>query len=284
MKQLYEDQGFVGPLEAFSPDEVRTIAGTIREELERHHSLSGRRNRHLDWPLVKHLCMSEAIVQAMTAVIGPDLVLWRSNIFSISGADGLPWHQDEYHTLLSDPYNHTSVHLAITASDPDNCLLIIPGSHKFRPENMGKHGFLLVPGSKEYPELGTPRYFRVDSESTAPVRMMLEPGQFVLFHPSLMHGSKDNLRVRRASLRKLRIRLRERARQFRANRRGKKSRLALGLRATVPQNKTLPAAFSETLPRIDKCVMLHGSNNEGENDIADWDIEAAPRQSSGLSV
>ena len=39
------------------------------------------RNRHLDLPLVAKICRHPALVERLAALLGPDLLLWRSNFF-----------------------------------------------------------------------------------------------------------------------------------------------------------------------------------------------------------
>jgi non-heme Fe2+,alpha-ketoglutarate-dependent halogenase len=53
------------------------------------------RDRHLDSPLVYRLCVAAPIVDRIAALLGPDLLLWRSDFFVQSKDDreSLP-HQD----------------------------------------------------------------------------------------------------------------------------------------------------------------------------------------------
>lgn len=270
MTRQYADQGYVGPLTAFTPREMRAIIPQVKEEMARQSELRGWRNRHLDWDVARTLTTCPAITNAMTELLGPDLLVWRSNFFVVSPNRGLPWHQDEYNSLLQDPLNHITAHLAITKATTNNCLMIIPGSHKYTRETMASHGFEHMQHNDVEARLGTPRYRRIPERAPEPVRVMLKPGEFILFHPSLMHGSADNLT---SSPKKRSIAARIRNRLIRSWQRADSGpgteRIAFGIRATVPKNKVLPPAFAETLPRVDKCVLLTGANR-GENEIMDW--------------
>ncbi len=257
IKRQYDEQGFVGPFRAFSEQEMSEVEAVIRRDLSVDSVLQLRRNRHLNWPLIQDLAYSSKIMAKLHQLMGPQLDIWRSNIFIIPGGknSGLPWHQDEYHTLLTDPANHISVHMAISPSTPGNHLKLIPGSHKFNPDNMGQHGFTLLSGRTDFQNLGTPRYLRVIGESPEPISIFLKPGEYIIFHPSCLHASKDNLIVKGALRRKYEI-FKHRLKQWNAQRSPGADRLAIGLRLTVPENTVLPAAFAETLPRVDKCVRL----------------------------
>jgi ectoine hydroxylase-related dioxygenase (phytanoyl-CoA dioxygenase family) len=207
----------------------------------------------------------------MTKILGPDLLVWRSNFFVVSPNKGLPWHQDEYNSLLQDPVNHITTHLAITEAAENNCLMIIPGSHKYTRENMEREGFEHIEQGNVEKRLGTPRYRRIPGRAPEPVKVLLKPGEFIVFHPSLMHGSADNINVapQPASLLK-----RIRKKLFRPAPTpatpAQPDRLAFGIRATVPGNKVLAAAFAETLPRVDNCVLLCGEKTSDVNSTVDW--------------
>lgn len=268
----YADQGYIGPLVAFTPEQIAEIIPQIKADMAKQSSLPGWRNRHLDWDIAKQLTRAPAIVDAMATLLGSELLVWRTNFFIVSPNKGLPWHQDEYNSLLSDPVNHITAHLAITEAKEDNCLMIIPGSHKYTHVNMRDEGFEHIEGGYIESRLGTPRYRRIPGRAPEPVRILLKPGEFIIFHPSMMHGSADNLNVapRKPSLLKRVINKLARASNERPPAQSvAPDRLAFGVRATVPDNKVLPAAFAETLPRIDKCVVLTG-NNSGSNEVTDW--------------
>jgi len=270
MLRQYEDQGYIGPYAAFTESEMQEIIPAVRAEMDRQTTLPGWRNRHFDWDLARRITTAPAIVERLVDIMGPDLILWRTNFFDVPVKQGLPWHQDEYHTLLSDPFNHITAHLAITEASPENCLLIIPGSHRFSKDSMEAEGFRHFEHGQVEQKLGTPRYRRVIGNSPEPVQLILKPGEFIVFHPSLMHGSADFLtgpRPKPSLLTRVKNRLTG-SRQ--RNEAPAPNRLAFGLRATVPDNRVLPAAFAETLPREDHCVVLHGDNTTGLNETPDW--------------
>jgi chlorinating enzyme len=265
----YADQGYIGPLTAFTPEEMRAIIPQVEAEMAKQTELRGWRNRHLELELAQKLTFAPAIVDTMVNLLGPNLLVWRTNFFVVPPNKGLPWHQDEYNSLLQDPINHITAHLAITEATENNCLMIIPGSHKYSHETMTDEGFEHITQGNVEARLGTPRYRRTPGRAPEPVRIMLKPGQFIVFHPSLMHGSLDNLNVRagKPSLMQ-RVKNKLTTPQESTATEGGPDRLAFGIRATVPENKVLPAAFAETLPRTDKCIILHGENLSGVNETA----------------
>jgi len=271
MTRLYADQGYVGPLTAFTPEEMATIIPQVAADMAKQTELRGWRNRHLEWDLARRLTTAPAIVDAMKKLLAPNLLVWRTNFFVVSSGKGLPWHQDEYNSLLQDPVHHITTHLAITDAAENNCLMIIPGSHKYTRDSIEHDGFEHIEQGNVEERLGTPRYRRIAGRAPEPVRVLLKPGEFIVFHPSLMHGSSDNLNAyppKPSLLKRLKNKLPGSGRPG-TNISGP-DRLAFGIRATVPENKVLPPAFAETFPRVDKCVLLSGSKTSDVNETVDW--------------
>ena len=161
MTRQYADQGYIGPLTAFTPEEMNSIGPQIAADVSSQSELRGWRNRHLDWDLARQLTTAPVIVDTMMKILSPDLLVWRSNFFLVSPNKGLPWHQDEYNSLLQDPTNHITAHLAITEATENNCLMIILGSHKFTRDSMENDGFEHIELGKVEERLGTPRYRRI---------------------------------------------------------------------------------------------------------------------------
>lgn len=119
---------------------------------------------------------------------------------------------------------------------------------------------------------GAPNYFPSSAFSIEPVKMVLKPGQYFVFHPSIMHGSFGRIKEPyqadndKAGFTRWKPHISNFCLPY-------PGRLAFAIRITVPSVRVLPAAFKETLPRIDKCVLLSGSNNGGVNELANWTPE-----------
>jgi non-haem Fe2+, alpha-ketoglutarate-dependent halogenase len=249
--EQFERDGFIGPFATYAPGEAVEKLQPIREEISRLPNPLPRgprkktwlphvRNRHFDMPAVSELCSHPAILAHVSSLLGPDLVLWRSNLF-VQGSDvgfGLDWHQDEYRTLLAEPRTNVSVHVAVTAATEDNCLVLLPGSNRLtRDEIREEYGLRFREGS-DAGAYGSPAY-----ESTPEVqqalaprvkRMVLEPGEFFVFHDALLHGS--NLNNPGAS--------------------GEHTRIGIALRMTIPSVQVLPSAFEEVPDRGHRAIAV----------------------------
>jgi hypothetical protein len=236
-------RGFIGPFKAVDEAEVDGIAGTLLSELARTSSaLAAQRNRHLDWDRVRRLTVAEAIVDRAEQLLGPDLVLWRTNFFVFRAGDGIRWHHDEYKSLLADTSKQLSIQLGITPATEDNCLLLFPGSHAMTQAELASAGFHAIAGTEK--NLGGTNFWRDPAGDAPIVKMTLRPGEFFIFHPRLLHASYDLTESPDGQP------------TSPAARREAMPRVGLTLRVTVPHNEVFPAAFAETRERGDRCVPL----------------------------
>jgi NAD(P)-dependent dehydrogenase (short-subunit alcohol dehydrogenase family) len=255
--EVFSQRGYLGPFVAYEPAQMAEFRDQLEPQVNQppeglgsaptpRHNL---RNRHLDLPLVAKICRHPALVERLAALLGPDLLLWRSNFFIQSGLpdDGLPWHQDRYLTLLAEPRTNLSAQFAITESSRENCMVFLPGTHRLsRDELCARYGleFQEWSGGGAY---GTPRFHPIDHRSLPLERIVMKPGQFVIFDEALLHASS----------------VAERASQ----------RIGLAVRVTVPQVRVLPEAFVESLPLVYRCALLRGENAGGLNELSAWPDE-----------
>jgi len=137
------------------------------------------------------LSLHPGILDIVEQIVGPDIVLWGSNLFYKRPMEGpaTPWHQDGAYWPIR-PLATTSVWIAITDSVRENgCLRFIAGSHVAR--RMESHyestePGLIIPGTL------VPGGF--DESRARDVEM--EPGQIVLFDCYTIHGARSNTGAR----------------------------------------------------------------------------------------
>lgn len=132
------------------------------------------------------------IVELVAQLIGPDVILWGSQVFCKPAGSGraLPWHQDGHYWPIR-PLATCSVWIALDDATPENgCLRWIPGSH--RGARLHAHGT-------------TDRTDVVLRDETAPASFdastardnVLAAGEFSLHDVFLIHGSEPNRSTRR---------------------------------------------------------------------------------------
>jgi len=201
--QFYEENGYVGPLELCSEAEMARIRDWIDSvrfldgPSPLYGPMPGGQRMLRDWHLVYRemldLCTHPAIAGAMRSVMGPDLVLWRSQFqYKDAGQGPVAWHQDlgfPGHQLRPalNPVKNLSAWMAIDdATLANGCVRLMPGTHK-------RHLDRRMSQAESGEGLFGRRYrveYVVDTREA--VAMVMRPGQFFLFSESLLHGSTAN--------------------------------------------------------------------------------------------
>ena len=127
------------------------------------------------------------IVDRVASVLGPDIILWGSQLFCKPAVTGMevPWHQDGDYWPIK-PLTTCTVWLAIDDATPENgCMRYIPGSHSQRkifPHNIDDRPDLVLS------QVTGGDYF---DESTAQDDVLMA-GEFSIHDVYLIHGSQPN--------------------------------------------------------------------------------------------
>ena len=137
-------------------------------------------------------CTHPEILDKVEQLIGPDIVLWGSQVFCKPARVGreVPWHQDGQYWPIR-PLATCSAWIALDDVDADNgCMRFIPGSH--RSGSIHAHRVSdckdVVLNQEIEPTLLDEGQARDDS---------LRAGQFSLHDVFLVHGSRANGSARR---------------------------------------------------------------------------------------
>jgi ectoine hydroxylase-related dioxygenase (phytanoyl-CoA dioxygenase family) len=145
-------------------------------------------NLHLFFPWAYRLATTEALLDTVESIIGPDIVIDGTLVFYKPPHDSgyASWHQDSvysgWHLTPS-----VSAWIALTPSEPSNgCMRAIPGSHQ---EGVLDHENVL-----DDPNLLNRRgeRLRKDVDEAQAVDFVLQPGEMSLHHTNIVHGSGPN--------------------------------------------------------------------------------------------
>lgn len=197
----YRDEGLVIPdwripddwLARLRDEVDRLIArnpGVRPEQLSGAHNPWGQSARLVGSEVFLEFCRLPAILDMVERLIGPDIVLWGSQLFCKPAGDGMPvpWHQDGQYWPI-DPLATVTVRVAIDDSLPENgCMRYLPGSHLAR--ELVRHEYVTerhVALRQQLPEIDE-RLARDD---------VLRAGQVSLHDVYLVHGSAANRSARR---------------------------------------------------------------------------------------
>jgi ectoine hydroxylase-related dioxygenase (phytanoyl-CoA dioxygenase family) len=188
------NDGFAGPFHLGSAAQMALVALQLFKSVFARPGPMGDDpfvDRHLDSPLVAHLCTHPAIIAHVEPVLGADLVVWRS-IFFAKGPNSMevPWHQDGHFWDLDPPVTLTAWLAIDRAHSADQCLEVIPGSHKQALPHVPSS-----PGS-QFPQMADPRAFDI----TRAIELPMDAGMFVLFDQRLVHHSRAGGQGRRLAL------------------------------------------------------------------------------------
>ena len=230
--EFFNENGYVGPFKMCEPAEMDSVRARVETDVfatpPKLHDII-EQCRHLDCRVLYDLCSHPAIVERMASVLGPNLVLWRSNVFIKNPGDKeVPWHQD-YNYWPLDPAINISAWIAIDEATPENsCVQIIPGTHRSE-----------FPSVKSPPEM-------LFNKMTDPacvdlskkIDMPLKPGEFFLFNERTMHHSEKNT--------------------------SNKRRMGLAVRVTLPTCKV----DHTRLIAGHRCIQLCGEDRHGINLMA----------------
>ena len=195
--EAYHRDGVVGPFRLVAPD----VMASMRERVVDEIIVAGEplddphveyHDRHLDHETVCRLCRAPELVDRVASLIGPDLLIWRSNFQikqPLAEAAGdekryteVPWHQDGAYFDLRPPV-WVSAWIAITEATLDNgCLQVVRGSHTSTFDH-------------DIDDTRTSFHQAVPTDAIDPADIRafeLEPGEFVLFSENALHGSGPN--------------------------------------------------------------------------------------------
>lgn len=193
VQATFQAEGFAFPLDAMSTAEAADYqrrfdaleAPIARADIARNGQLN---QVHAVLCFVAKIVRNRHILDAVEAVIGPDIMVWGSTFFikKPRTPDYVSWHQDLRYWGLSDSDAMVSAWLALGPAHRGNgCMRFMPKSHRlgllehqdaFSADNLLYRGQIAQVGIDE----------------AAAVDVELAPGQFSLHHGHLLHASPPN--------------------------------------------------------------------------------------------
>lgn len=191
----YHARGYVGPFDLLGREEAMAIGELLTF---RHRNLVQRwlrwdppSERHFEVPELLALCRREEVLDRIQDLLGPDLLLWRTRVFSKApGEAPYAFHQDGAFWSMADTKNSPpsdarhvglSAWIALDDTDRDNgCVEVVSGSHR-----------RLLPHVPDAWLFGR-RAAKESSEAWSSEPMVMKAGQFFLFHNFTLHRSGVN--------------------------------------------------------------------------------------------
>lgn len=218
LAKTFAEQGYVGPFTLWEPERMTAWWKGLRKALldpandaRRVFDNPVNYDRHLDIPALGKLVTEPAIGRRMQALIGPDVLCWRTEFFPKNPGDsGTGWHQVETYAIgetsvgMLEATEHSpglpmelTAWVAFTEATRDNgCLKVIPGSHhRWRYDERAP---MRWNGTKrdnsffgyDYGDLKVDADWDPDQEDVRHLEM--RAGEFVIFTARCIHGSNSN--------------------------------------------------------------------------------------------
>ncbi len=227
----FHELGYLGPFKVYEQDEMRRLWRRARLQLmdrsgavyDEGDAQAGNTNianydRHLDSAfLADHICRPE-IVDRVTAVLGPNVLCWRSEFFpKYPGDEGTDWHQADTFAFASGkpqilwPESEKEFGGTITvwtafteAAEDTGCLQFIPGTQRtmyydetkkmhYQPDMINsqqKAGISRGFYGYDYRELQKDPDWHPPQEQA--ISMVMRPGEAIMFWSTMMHASKPH--------------------------------------------------------------------------------------------
>lgn len=186
----YRRDGFLPAVEALKPEEADTLRSKLESfeaDLGREPEAADRRKLHVRLPWMRDLVEDRRILDAVEALIGPDILVFNSTFFikEPGTAAVTAWHQDSTFFGL-DPHEHVTAWVAFSdASLEAGCMEFLVGSHRL---GQLPHAGRAAQGSINHGG----QTIAVPLDDTNRVHAPLRRGQFSLHHTLVVHQSAPN--------------------------------------------------------------------------------------------
>lgn len=187
----YRAQGYAFPIDVLSPLEAREARGAFEaaeDQATRDDEKREALGSHCSWvlPFVDALTRHPRVLDAVSGVLGPNLMVWASQFFvkEPDTPDFISWHQDlHYWGLAAD--EEVTVWLALSPATPESgCMRFLPGSHT----QLVAHRDTFATGNM----LSRGQEVAVEVDEAQVIDVVLQPGQASLHHGRLFHASHPN--------------------------------------------------------------------------------------------
>jgi non-heme Fe2+,alpha-ketoglutarate-dependent halogenase len=186
----YAQKGLCTPVRVMAEAQ----AGELRNAYESAEQRIGgpiagnlRHKSHLVFPFLADIVRNEAVLDAVEDVIGPDILVWSSNLFVKQAHDPsfVSWHQDSTYWGLSEATAVTAWVALSPSTLESGCLLFAPGSHT---SDELPH----IDSPSEYNMLTRGQEVQVTVDESKAAAAELKAGEMSLHHVRTVHGSKAN--------------------------------------------------------------------------------------------
>ena len=196
----YEKDGFLTGIDIFSPEEIagyRQQFDELEERLGKETTSIGMVSKHFEHEFIWQLASDERIVEAISALIGNDVMLLATHFFCKypgpeEGKKFVAWHQDVTYWGLEPAEAHTAWVAVDKANRENGCMQMVAGSHindAIAPHGKSERDGNLLSINQEIPDE------LIDKSKVK--HLELEAGQISIHQGKTYHCSNANTSDRR---------------------------------------------------------------------------------------
>jgi hypothetical protein len=189
LKEQFERNGFVGPLEIMSREEALEFRALVMDAEEKHNLMRGdyRCKSNVLFPFVDRISRHPKLIEYLSQIIGPNIHCWDTLFWVKYPGDhkDVSFHQDATY------WNFDKKHLAVTAwfafddvTEEHGSLEYVQGSHRVfqrRHKDVKTETNLLMRGQTVDEDVPKER-----------IKTRVPAGHVLLHSPYTIHGSADN--------------------------------------------------------------------------------------------
>ena len=190
LKEQYERNGFIGPLEVLTRDEAMKMKGLVLEALDKLKLMSSdyRCKSNVLFPFVNEISRHPKLISYLNQVIGPNVHCWDTLFWVKQPNDGrdVSFHQDATY------WNFDKKHLGVTAwfafddvTEEHGSIEYVQGSHQVfqrRHKDVKGTSNLLMRGQTVDEEIPNER-----------IKTTVPAGHVLIHNPFIIHGSGKNV-------------------------------------------------------------------------------------------
>jgi ectoine hydroxylase-related dioxygenase (phytanoyl-CoA dioxygenase family) len=185
----FTETRIAAPIRIMTEDKAAALAKEVARAraLGPDTEIGLRKNAHHLFPWMFDVATSDAVLDSVASVLGPDILIWASGLFIKDPNDGgyISWHQDSTYWGLEPPTIVTAWIAFTPSTVGSGCLKVAPGTHKMAQ-------LPHVDGSNEKNMLSRAQEVAVDVSKLETANIELQPGEMSLHHVQLVHGSDPN--------------------------------------------------------------------------------------------
>ena len=238
-QETFARDGVVGPFTACSETEAALYLLRLRLEVAREgHRVPWAKGLHVCLPAAEELASRPELVDRVSSALGPDVLLWSSQILEKRPGEHHRWHADVEHLA----WRGVTIWMAAQNVTAATALRAITGSHRLPvcPQELAQAG-----GLDLFDDAAVLHAARAHDARAAVKLFDMRPGQFLLFDGPLWHATRNDSGLVRCAL------------IFQYAPPEAEIRIPLGF--------DLPVRWDSARP---PCLLLRGEDQAGKNVIA----------------